>query len=510
MATTGASLDSQKGPERAFQVTSSQALQTALQHPFLSSDAKTVCSLLQTCKSWRVAQQQCAAGNLDISTSSMKGQQQLALFCCWLQQQGGLVASIHCAGPKEDADEDVSEQLMVLGLQAACGRAATTSSAAAAAVARMQLRSLSTSVVRSAAQLRALPAAALTHLHLNMEDSSGDLTLDSSSIAAALVQLCGLRSLMLNGPAGYKGLSAVGQLTQLTSLNIECVSCSAEGSCDLHLLPQQLHECDLTLLVESGGSAARMALGHITALRTLNLCVNCSTAEGSSLPPSLTDLQVWLEEGSAAVSMQHLNIPALQQLQQLRAGYCLQEPELLESLSSLRMLMSLDISYAATAAVHAAALWQHVPALHTLRLEKRGRDATLDPSQSLLLLQGLAAATSLTALDISRHVVHRRVPLCAHLAGLTRLKHLGLRLDNCGLTSAAALPSIATLTGLTWLSLAVSPYSGAAQLALGREDLLLLAPLRKLARLDFVGFFSPDAVQELWDAELKQWRQQQA
>ncbi|WIA13941.1 hypothetical protein OEZ85_002511 [Tetradesmus obliquus] len=63
---------------------------------------------------------------------------------------------------------------------------------------------------------------------------------------------------------------------------------------------------------------------------------------------------------------------------------------------------------------------------------------------------------------------------------------------------------------LTWLSLAVSPYSGAAQLALGREDLLLLAPLRKLARLDFVGFFSPDAVQELWDAELKQWRQQQA
>lgn len=423
----------------------------------------------------------------------------------------------------------------------------------------MQLRSLSTSVVRSAAQLRALPAAALTHLHLNMEDSSGDLTLDSSSIAAALVQLSGLRSLMLNGSAGYKGLSAVGQLTQLTYLNIECVSCSAEGSCDLHLLPQQLHVCDLTLLVESGGSAARMGLKHITALRTLNLCVKCSAAEGSSLPPSLTDLQVWLEEGSAAVSMQHLNIPALQQLQQLRAGYCLQEPELLESLSSMRMLTSLDISYAATAAVHAAALWQHVPALHTLRLEKRGRDATLDPSLSLLLLQGLAAATSLTALDISRHVVHRRVPLCAHLAGLTRLKHLviheahlarrsdalrlttlnslvvldvwdaagvddtaasalalslrllqGLRLDNCGLTSAAALPSIATLTGLTWLSLAVSPYSGAAQLALGREDLLLLAPLRKLARLDFVGFFSPDAVQELWDAELKQWRQQQA
>lgn len=120
----------------------------------------------------------------------------------------------------------------------------------------------------------------------------------------------------------------------------------------------------------------------------------------------------------------------------------------------------------------------------------------------------LTTLTSLVVLDVW-DAAGVDDPAASALALSLRLLQ-GLRLDNCGLTSAAALPSIATLTGLTWLSLAVSPYSGAAQLALGREDLLLLAPLRKLARLDFVGFFSPDAVQELWDAELKQWRQQQA
>jgi hypothetical protein len=67
-----------------------QALQVLMQHSDISSNAKAVCSLLQTCRSWRGALQQCSAGNLSVCIGSAgAGQhwnsiQQLSLFCSWL------------------------------------------------------------------------------------------------------------------------------------------------------------------------------------------------------------------------------------------------------------------------------------------------------------------------------------------------------------------------------------------------------------------------------------------
>jgi hypothetical protein len=148
-------------PAATLQVTSFQALQAAIQHPLISSDTKTVCSLLQTCKSWRAAMQQCAGGNLHISIGStmevqcIKGLQKLALFCSWLQQHGALVSLMEFVGPfSGDAEErnaycDTAARLLVLSLQEARGHGATLQSAAAAGLAGMQLRSFGTECIRT-------------------------------------------------------------------------------------------------------------------------------------------------------------------------------------------------------------------------------------------------------------------------------------------------------------------------------------------------------------------------
>jgi hypothetical protein len=85
-----------------------------------------------------------------------------------------------------------------------------------------------------------------------------------------------------------------------------------------------------------------------------------------------------------------------------------------------------------------------------------------------------------------------------------------LQLWRCGLWSAAALPVIASLTALTnlWLTVSQDAVSRNDDFPLGRDDLLLLAPLAQLKTLNHK-FFSEEAMQELWDAQLQQWRQQQ-
>jgi Leucine-rich repeat (LRR) protein len=258
--------------------------------------------------------------------------------------------------------------------------------------------------------------------------------------------------------------------------------------------------------------------------------------------------------------VQHLGISTLQRLQELNAGSCLQQSELLAALSALTALTSVDIYYDDTAAAaRAAPAWQHVPALHTLRMRYAETAATLGPAESLALLQGVATANRLTYLSINGPIVHDSVQLCAHLTGLTRLQKLmiegahlesradvlhltaltsltlldlwkargvddtaasvlalrltqlqDLRLSCCSLRSAAALPSIATLTGLTSLTLNsnASPPS-AGGLPLGRDELLLLKPLTRLKALRCHSFFMREAHSELWDHKLCQWRRQQ-
>jgi hypothetical protein len=113
----------------------------------------------------------------------------------------------------------------------------------------------------------------------------------------------------------------------------------------------------------------------------------------------------------------------------------------------------------------------------------------------------LAALTSLTKLDLSSAAGVDDVAASVLALRLTQLRELGL--TNCGLRSAAALPSIATLTGLTCLDLT----SDSAQTAnfnllpLGEEDVLLLTPLTQLKHFYYDGFFWSGAVSRLWSIQ---------
>jgi hypothetical protein len=91
-----------------------------------------------------------------------------------------------------------------------------------------------------------------------------------------------------------------------------------------------------------------------------------------------------------------------------------------------------------------------------------------------------------------------------------RLKGLqDLCIKFCGLRSAAALPVIANLTGLTALEL-TSQALATDELPLGQEELQLLRPLTQLKSLCAAGFIKDAAVAELWDKGRRQWRQQHA
>jgi hypothetical protein len=477
---------------------------------------------------------------------------------------------------ERDAYCDVAQQLLVHSLQEAAARPSASSSSAAAAAAAaaadshavLQLRSFSTDFIRSPALLHALPAAALTQLSLQYNFAwRKDLNLNSSSITNALAQLYSLRSLTLKGEVGSACLAGVAKLAHLTYLDIDEAADHHPLGCNLQLLPLGLQE----LHAKVGRSdnfdpeaAAVVALGHLTALRTLELETACEIAAGSSLPPSLTALTVraCVLSGSPD-SVQQLGIEKLLQLQRLEAGTSsLHQPELLEALSNLSQPDHISLTYDdLQLAVRAAPALRHLSALRTLSLLEGEDSATVDPTASVALMQGLAAATSLTHLEIDGPIVHDSVKLCAQLTGLTQLQslHIGggahpssraealhltvltnltrlvisnapevddtavsalamrltklqdLQLFCCELWSAAALPVIAGLTGLTNLGLTVGQdvLGRNDTLPLGRDDLLLLAPLAQLKTLEGHNFFSEEAMAELRDAQLQQWWQQQ-
>jgi hypothetical protein len=279
----------------------------------------------------------------------MRSMQKLAWLCSWIKQHAGLVGCISFEGAYRgwgctepgDAYCEAAEQLLALALQEAAAAAAAPPAAALIRTA-LQLRSCSITCAWSSALLLALPAS-LTHLDLMHSSGAwrSGVCLDSSSITAAVAQLSHLRSLHLVGEVGNACLAAVGQLAQLTALDISRVAVRAEGADavrrDLHLLPQKLQS--LVLTVSSKGGPARVALGHLTALKKLAVRLPCSAATGSSLPSSLTALTLWLvEEDAAASSAQHLGLTALQQLQHLDARSGLKQPQLLKQLSKLAAL----------------------------------------------------------------------------------------------------------------------------------------------------------------------------
>jgi hypothetical protein len=527
--------------------------------------------MLQTCRSWRTALQQCKAGNLTVrlpniagaaaEPSSVQSVRSVACFAGWLPQHAGLISGIRLLEPLGGYEQwpaycDIAEQLLVFSLKeaAAYGRPL--------AAAELQLATFESTSMRSPALLHALPAAALTQLVLTHTESwRAGLHFNSSSFTAGLARLTALRELELYRGAAEEVrdpcLAAIGQLTNLSRvfLDINTDRDPIESSCNLQLLPQQLQQLEL-----DAGSGAGMsipfALEHITALRQLQLTLHCNPAPGSALPAGLTALTV--RHCAEDSNVQHLGIPQLSQLQQLHAVACLHEPEQLQQLSSLSHLTHIELAYRRPwEALQAACTWRHLSALRSISLSMY--EVPLDRQDSRALLEHLAAASSLQHLDFGGSFLHPTARVCNYIANLQQLQHLclfgrhpctrtgalaltkltgltalslygaagvddvaaaalaarltklrSLRLVDCSpVLTAAALPVIAALTGLTQLHLCYDSGDPIHLAQVTAEELLLLRPLAQLRELKCYGFVQSQAIEQLWDAKKGSWREQQ-
>lgn len=129
---------------------------------------------------------------------------------------------------------------------------------ATAATPALHLRSFTACSLRRSALLQALPVASLTKLSL-MRPA---FTEDGVAMPRAIAQLSSLKHVTVEkqwpSRVGQDGLTAIGQLAQLTSRYL----CGLGAGCDMCQLPQQL-----TLLCDGNMEA----LSRLTALRQLEL-----------------------------------------------------------------------------------------------------------------------------------------------------------------------------------------------------------------------------------------------
>jgi hypothetical protein len=373
----------------------------------------------------------------------------------------------------------VAEQLLLPALQLAgstpdaavlgntSAPAATPAAAAAAAASgqgvvagfsqqqgRLRLTSF-TSNMRAAGMLRALPAHSLTELHLSPLDSIG---VDGRQLSALIARLSSLKQLSLNGPGtgSMPGscFEGIAQLTGLTALEL--------GPCwwDVDEPLQQLLAQRLPLRRLCLNMALPVldmtALASLTELRLDNYK---ELQPNSKLPAQLQRFCVLKCVDTSALL-------GLQQLQHVHLGVDFSNPEQLRCLAQLPALQHVSLEYRdAVFAVPAAPAWQHLPQLSELTVTYYDDHPSLQ--EVAAILAGIAAATSLTKLDLqARAWVSEQedsdaddddegtteVAACASLAGLTCLRDLTICNQSC-LVPGDAL-ALTALTSLTRLDLA--------------------------------------------------------
>lgn len=266
----------------ALQVTSFQALCTALQHPAVTADPQTVCCVLQTCRSWRAAVQQAAAGTTIIDLHSLHSIAKLSQFAAWIPRHAGMLAELFltvpqsgCEGLSAESYATAAEQVLLLALQNTAAAAgahavfpASPASPRPAVLQPLRLRVFSTDFLSGPGLLAALPAATLTSL--GVKHMQGYPSANSTAISHALAGLTALRHLTLenynceHGKLAGNCLQAVAKLACLTSLRLSWVAADA----DLALLPQTLQELRLAACC----GAAPLKLQHLTGVCEHRAC----------------------------------------------------------------------------------------------------------------------------------------------------------------------------------------------------------------------------------------------
>jgi hypothetical protein len=403
----------------------------------------------------------------------------LRSFAVWLPKHAALVSSITITSPLRNAAHQpqnvdglrwelhlkAAQQLLQQALQQATAPPAAAAAAGqlSAAANPQQQQPLrlpnisSVSMAGNAGMLAALPAHSLTHLTIS--ELLGPI--DSAAASAAIARLSNLQQLHLSSLQNISDCCLV-QLTQLTLLELDCSSVSAQKVQQLLAQPLQLRVLHAFAMDRCFNS---LDLSHLMQLQEYRSCWSLGT---TVLPPQLQHLAVPAMNSARLRSMQQL-----QQLTHLNFSYndC-DKPELLLSLAQLPALQSLRIQYHnAHLAAATAAAWPQLPQLRCLRFFfSAGHIPGLPTKQWWeAICSGLAAATSLTRLDIEVDGAMPEdeeaadlawedpsklepVTLCGRLTGLTNLERLELCGDSGspGLAPGDAL-ALTALTGLTRL-----------------------------------------------------------
>jgi hypothetical protein len=420
----------------------------------------------------------------------------LQYLAAWCKKHGaGQLAELHLQNNFKPAAAAEAERIVlrILRPEASSADAAAaaasdsaaedcrgSSSSSVTAKHQLQLRAFSTSYLYTPNVVAALPAATLTRLKLSASVYGHHA--ESSAFAAPLARLVNLQQLQLHHlDLDSSCFEAIGSLAQLTKLTCSTASSSAAA---MSHLPPQLLELDIGLsgtpaaaAAEPAAEAAEQAVGqgqhevslqlaHITALQSLHISNTCHLRE-SHLPASITELLVMSSCASSALPpLTALNLRQLPELKTLRVVYEASvdsAQQLLHQLAPLKQLQWISLEYSSfNAAQHAAAAWRGCSALQHLTIygimdedddddDQIPADLLLEPEHVLHVLQGIGAATSLQALEITGVVPADVVDVARHLTGLTRLQVLELHTYNSSSQDLLHLRALApTLTSLSF------------------------------------------------------------
>jgi hypothetical protein len=430
-----------------------------------------------------------------------------AAFAKWLPAHANLVNWINLDldstwrnGPEDSvAAHSVIDAMIGLSLRQATAAANSSSTAAAYPYRERQqqqrpqfaLQSFCSRVRHSVEVLSALPAATLTSLTCSFPwtDNENETVELSQFQQCGLADLTNLRHLNLDSHfVGEECLSAIGELDQLTELEIDQISMCLN---DLRYLPASLEQLHLPAVyvdvrVEDAGDAEdtdaapamqQLDLRHLTRLTQLRLELYDSSTPlremriNGQLPQQLLELHA-SAEGCAVVPL--LGITALEQLQQLEVDNSCDSEEGLVALNGLTTLTNIYLCFTgALAAAPTSRSWGRLSQLRSLRISGKQEDVETDDGSSFQqVMQGLAAATSLRELhlDFVESVTAEGLQpkLFGFLTGLKQLKALHVECRRFGGDAAATeaydAMQLTALTGLTKLEIIAWNVEDAGQL----------------------------------------------
>uniref|UniRef100_A0A383WJT9 Uncharacterized protein n=1 Tax=Tetradesmus obliquus TaxID=3088 RepID=A0A383WJT9_TETOB len=489
------------------------ALLIACQQPAFIRRPGVLCAAAATCKALSQAVQQCSGCHMAVVPPLNAPLPHLESFARWLPKHAALVKSLCTTAqnpPPKGVDglswelhlEAAMLLLLLQAVQLAAARPPAVAAAAAAAPASgppaiaaeggavvqqqqhqqqqqqqgpLHLGSFSCYWRGTPELLDALPAHSLTQLTLDLGLSSGwgahCYDLDGAVASAALARLSSLQQLTLANsyglcmdPAGC--LEGVAGLSQLTLLDLEAVlfdyAVWTGEDTWLHALFCGIVQLRVLRLPASVNDWPSFDFAPMTQLQEL------TNRRGTSFTEVQFPAQLRQLDFGALMELHQLD--AVVQLQQLQGLTCdlwlrdVQLPDVVQLLQPLAQMpalqhLSLTLDNPYMAAAVAAALAQ-LPQLCELRVGVGHWQMLILRDQWEVIRAGLAAATSLTKLELATSVwpspapvVHdwpgEAVEACGALAGLTKLSNLHIRAH---LSPGDAL-ALSALTGLTRLVL---------------------------------------------------------